>query len=88
MFDLESGSATLVDCFLSLTRLEYSVLCDQIQKYRSKQDLFDLDNSFAKDNPINWWKDIDTAPEPIVLSKVACNLLQFVLIQQLVNVDF
>lgn len=59
---------------LGFNHYECLALCDQIQKYRKEEDPFDLDNSFVRDNPINWWKDIDTAPEPNVLSKVACHL--------------
>lgn len=59
---------------LGFDRYEYSVLCDQIQKYRNELEPFDLDSYFVRDNPIHWWKDIDTAPDPNVLSKVACHL--------------
>jgi hypothetical protein len=37
-------------------------------------DPFDLDIALAKDNPLNWWKYIDTAPEPAVLPKIAFHL--------------
>ncbi|PKK42135.1 hypothetical protein RhiirC2_804580 [Rhizophagus irregularis] len=46
------------DCYKAET------LCDQIQKYINEQKPFDLDISFAKDNPMNWWKYINTKSEP------------------------
>ena len=59
---------------LGFDRYEAETLCDQIQKYSNEQDLFDLDIGFAKDSPMNWWKFINTEPEPDVLPRIACHL--------------
>jgi len=48
---------------------EMDVLLDQFQKY------IDLDLSVAKKNLCRWWRMTFTAPEPKLLSKVACHLL-------------
>ena len=37
-------------------------------------DLFDLDIALAKDNPLNWWRYIDTELELLVLAKIAFHL--------------
>ncbi|CAB4375946.1 unnamed protein product [Rhizophagus irregularis] len=59
---------------LGFDRYEAETLCDQIQKYINEQEPFDLDISFAKDNPVNWWKYINTEPEPDVLPRIASYL--------------
>jgi len=59
---------------LGFDRYEAETLCDQIQKYINEQEPFDLDISFAKDNPMNWWKYINTEPEPDVLPRIASYL--------------
>ncbi|GET55701.1 ribonuclease H-like domain-containing protein [Rhizophagus irregularis DAOM 181602=DAOM 197198] len=59
---------------LGFDRYEAETLCDQIQKYINEQEPFDLDIGFAKDNPVNWWKYINTEPEPDVLPRIASYL--------------
>ncbi|CAB5350508.1 unnamed protein product [Rhizophagus irregularis] len=59
---------------LGFDRYEAETLCDQIQKYINEQEPFDLDISFAKDNPVNWWKYINTEPEPDALPRIASYL--------------
>ncbi|GBC39261.2 ribonuclease H-like domain-containing protein [Rhizophagus irregularis DAOM 181602=DAOM 197198] len=59
---------------LGFDRYEAETLCDQIQKYINEQEPFDLDIGFAKDNPMNWWKYINTEPEPDVLPRIASYL--------------
>ncbi|GET57734.1 ribonuclease H-like domain-containing protein [Rhizophagus irregularis DAOM 181602=DAOM 197198] len=59
---------------LGFDRYEAETLCDQIQKYINEQELFDLDIGFAKDNPVNWWKYINTEPEPDALPRIASYL--------------
>ena len=59
---------------LGFDHYEAETLCDQIQKYINEQEPFDLDISFAKDNPVNWWKYINTEPEPDVLPRIASYL--------------
>ncbi|GBC36151.2 ribonuclease H-like domain-containing protein [Rhizophagus irregularis DAOM 181602=DAOM 197198] len=53
---------------------EAETLCDQIQKYINEQEPFDLDIGFAKDNPVNWWKYINTESEPDALPRIASYL--------------
>ncbi|GET62960.1 ribonuclease H-like domain-containing protein [Rhizophagus irregularis DAOM 181602=DAOM 197198] len=60
--------------YQSFDRYEAETLCDQIQKYINEQEPFDLDIGFAKDNPMNWWKYINTEPEPDVLPRIASYL--------------
>jgi len=55
-------------------RYECEILCNQIIKYKDELDPFDLDIALAKDNPLNWWRYIDTEPEPPVLAKIAFHL--------------
>lgn len=59
---------------LGFDRYECETLCNQIIKYKDEEDPFDLDIALAKDNPLNWWKYIDTALEPAVLPKIAFHL--------------
>ncbi|GBC53927.2 ribonuclease H-like domain-containing protein [Rhizophagus irregularis DAOM 181602=DAOM 197198] len=59
---------------LGFDRYEAETLCDQIQKYINEQEPFDLDISFAKDNPVNWWKYINTEPKPDALPRIASYL--------------
>ncbi|GBC42690.2 ribonuclease H-like domain-containing protein [Rhizophagus irregularis DAOM 181602=DAOM 197198] len=59
---------------LGFDRYEAETLCDQIQKYINEQEPFDLDIGFAKDNHVNWWKYINTEPEPDALPRIASYL--------------
>ncbi|GET66223.1 ribonuclease H-like domain-containing protein [Rhizophagus irregularis DAOM 181602=DAOM 197198] len=59
---------------LGFNRYEAETLCNQIQKYINEQEPFDLDISFAKDNSVNWWKYINTEPEPDALPRIASYL--------------
>ncbi|POG64071.1 hypothetical protein GLOIN_2v1783329 [Rhizophagus irregularis DAOM 181602=DAOM 197198] len=59
---------------LGFDHYEAETLCDQIQKYINEQEPFDLDIGFAKDNPVIWWKYINTEPEPDVLPRIASYL--------------
>ncbi|GBC53917.2 ribonuclease H-like domain-containing protein [Rhizophagus irregularis DAOM 181602=DAOM 197198] len=59
---------------LGFDRYEAETLCDQIQKYINEQEPFDLDIGFAKDKPVNWWKYINTEPEPDALPRIASYL--------------
>ncbi|GBC23186.2 ribonuclease H-like domain-containing protein [Rhizophagus irregularis DAOM 181602=DAOM 197198] len=59
---------------LGFDRYEAETLCDQIQKYINEQKPFDLDIGFAKDNSVNWWKYINTEPEPDALPRIASYL--------------
>ena len=54
---------------------EIETLFDQLEKYRKGAYPFDLELIVAKNNPMRWWKLIETDPEPNVLSKVAIHLL-------------
>jgi hypothetical protein len=53
---------------------EIDILLDQLQQYKEGKDPFDLELSFVKKSPLNWWKFIATDPEPELLPKVACHL--------------
>ena len=53
---------------------EIEILLDQIQKYQEKKDPFDVDLAFARKNPIRWWNQVATDPEPELLPKIACHL--------------
>jgi len=66
--------AASIEKSLGFDYYDAKTLCDQIQKYSNEQDPFDLDISFAKDSPMNWWKFINTEPEPDVLPRIACHL--------------
>ena len=59
---------------LGFDLFEIDVLLNQLQQFRDVKEPFDLDLSFAKRDPLKWWKEIVTEPEPELLPKVACHL--------------
>jgi hypothetical protein len=67
---------------LGFDRYEADTLCDQIQKYNDEQDPFDLDIGYAKDSPMNWWKNQTPSQKLHVI------YLQYALTRQPVNVGF
>jgi hypothetical protein len=76
----KSSFKRIVKCVASIGQrlgfdlYEMDILLNQIQQYKEEKDPFDLELSFAKRSPLNWWKYIATDPEPELLQKVACHL--------------
>lgn len=60
---------------LGFDLMESRALCEQIKEYRDNKHPFDLDETCAEKDPLNWWNLIDTESQPDSLPKIARHLL-------------